>query len=248
MTAVAQVQQKYPALRIEEAGDASAERALNKTLGNDFHRAELLSMPLTLGILLAVFGALVAAVVPLALAITAFIAAGGLLALTSRAVHVDGTATSVMLLIGLAVGVDYTLFYLKREREERAKGRSAADALAIAGATSGRSVLVSGCTVVAALAGLFLTGDGTFEGVAEATVLVVVDRRARVGDGAAGIDVGAWRPHREGAGAVRAPAAPAGRREPGVARVARPRAASAEGVGRRLRVACSLRWRCRCLR
>ena len=173
LTAVAGVQQKYPALRIEEAGDASAERALNKTLGNDFHRAELLSLPLTLGILLAVFGALVAAVVPIALAMTAFLAAGGLLALTSRAVHIDGTATSVMLLIGLAVGVDYTLFYLKREREERAKGRSAVDALAIAGATSGRSVLVSGCTVVAALAGLFLTGDGTFEGVAEATVLVV---------------------------------------------------------------------------
>ena len=173
LDAVAKVQQQNPGLRVEEAGDASAEKALDKTLGNDFHRAELLSIPLTLGILLAVFGALVAAVIPVGLALTAFMAAGGLLALTSRAVHIDGTATSVMLLIGLAVGVDYTLFYLKREREERAKGRGPADALKVAAATSGRSVLVSGLTVVAALGGLFFTGNATFEGVAEATVLVV---------------------------------------------------------------------------
>ncbi len=173
LTAVAKVQQQHPALRVAEAGSASADKALSETLGKDFHRAELLSIPLTLGILLAVFGAVVAAVVPVALALTAFMAAGGVLALTSRAVHIDGTATSVMLLIGLAVGVDYTLFYLKREREERAKGRSAAEALKVAAATSGRSVLVSGLTVVAAMAGLFLTGNGTFSAVAEATVLVV---------------------------------------------------------------------------
>jgi len=173
LDAVAKVQQQNPSLRVEEAGDASADKALSNTLGKDFHRAELLSIPLTLGILLAVFGAVVAAVIPIGLALTAFMAAGGALALTSRAVHIDGTATSVMLLIGLAVGVDYTLFYLKREREERAKGRSSAEALQIAAATSGRSVLVSGLTVVAAMAGLFITGNGTFSGVAEATVLVV---------------------------------------------------------------------------
>jgi RND superfamily putative drug exporter len=173
LDAVAKVQQQNPSLHVEEAGDASADKALSETLDNDFHRAELLSVPLTLGILLAVFGALVAAVIPVALALTAFMAAGGVLAITSRAVHIDGTATSVMLLIGLAVGVDYTLFYLKREREERAKGRGPADALKIAAATSGRSVLVSGLTVVAAMGGLFLTGNGTFSGVAEATVLVV---------------------------------------------------------------------------
>ncbi len=173
LAAVARVQRENPTLRVEEFGDASSSKALDKTLGNDFKRAEWLSIPLTLGILLAVFGALVAALVPLGLALTAFLAAGGLLAFTSRAVHVNGTANSVMLLIGLAVGVDYTLFYLKREREERARGRSAADALTIAAATSGRSVLVSGLTVVAALSGLFFTGQAVFKGVAEATVLVV---------------------------------------------------------------------------
>ena len=173
LDAVAAVQRTNSSLRIEEVGDASGERALNKTLGKDFKRAEMLSIPLTLGILLAVFGSLVAAVVPVGLALTAFMAAGGLLALTSRAVHIDGTATSVMLLVGLAVGVDYTLFYLKREREERARGNSPGQALRIAAATSGRSILVSGLTVVAAVGGLFLTGNATFKGVAEATVLVV---------------------------------------------------------------------------
>ena len=173
LDAVAKVQQAQPSLRIEEVGDASLNKALDSTLGKDFHRAELLSIPLTLGILLAVFGALVAAIVPVGLALTAFMAASGLLAFTSRAIHIDGTANSVMLLIGLAVGVDYTLFYLKREREERAKGASSARALEIASATSGRSILVSGLTVVTALGGLFFTGNATFEGVAEATVLVV---------------------------------------------------------------------------
>jgi uncharacterized membrane protein YdfJ with MMPL/SSD domain len=173
LDAVATVQKTNSSLRVEEVGDASGEKALDKTLGKDFKRAEMLSIPLTLGILLAVFGSLVAAVVPVGLALTAFMAAGGLLALTSRAVHIDGTATSVMLLVGLAVGVDYTLFYLKREREERARGNSPGQALRIAAATSGRSILVSGLTVVAAVGGLFLTGNATFKGVAEATVLVV---------------------------------------------------------------------------
>ena len=173
LDAVTKAQRANSTLRIDEFGNASSAKALDKTLGKDFKRAEMLSIPLTLGILLAVFGALVAAIVPVGLALTAFMAAGGLLALTSRAVHIDGTATSVMLLVGLAVGVDYTLFYLKREREERARGCTAAEALRIASATSGRSILVSGITVVAAVGGLFLTGNATFKGVAEATVLVV---------------------------------------------------------------------------
>ena len=92
LDAVATVQKANPSLRVEEVGDASGEKALDKTLGKDFKRAEMLSIPLTLGILLAVFGSLVAAIVPVGLALTAFMAAGGLLALTSRAVHIDGTA------------------------------------------------------------------------------------------------------------------------------------------------------------
>jgi RND superfamily putative drug exporter len=173
LDAVANVQDQYPGLRIEEFGDASATSALDATLGKDFQRAELLAIPVTLGILLIAFGAVLAALVPLVLALTAFVAATGLLAFTSQVIHVDGTANSVMLLIGLAVGVDYSLFYLKREREERARGASADVALQAAAATSGRSVLISGITVVIALAGMFLTDQAVFMGVAQGTILVV---------------------------------------------------------------------------
>jgi uncharacterized membrane protein YdfJ with MMPL/SSD domain len=171
--AVQQVANRHPGIRVEEIGAASAARALDKTLGNDFSRAEEISIPLTFGILLVVFGALVAAFVPLLLALTVVIAGGGLLAAASHALHVDGSADTVLLLVGLAVGVDYSLFYIRRAREERAAGRSAREALDVAAATSGRSVLISGLTVIAAMAGLFLTDQHTFIGMAEATVLVV---------------------------------------------------------------------------
>ena len=114
-----------------------------------------------------------AALVPLVLALTSVMAAGGLLALASNGLHVDSSASTMMLLIGLAVGVDYSLFYIRRQREERAAGRSTLEAVDIAAATSGRSVLVSGLTVIAAMAGMFLTGQHTFMGMAEATILVV---------------------------------------------------------------------------
>src|SRR6201999_619516 len=102
------------------------------------------------------------------------IATMGLLALPSQLVPMDPNVSSVVVLVGMAVGVDYSLFYLRREREERRAGRSPGQALATAAATSGRSVLVSGLTVVVAMAGMFLAGDSTFSAVAEATILVVL--------------------------------------------------------------------------
>jgi RND superfamily putative drug exporter len=163
----------HPGYGIEEAGEASLNKGIKDTAGKDFKNAERLSVPLALLVLLITFGAVVAALLPLALALSAIAGATGLLALTSHVSGVDDSASSVMLLIGLAVGVDYCLFYVKREREERAKGRSAHDALAIAAATSGRSVLISGVTVLVALCGMFLTGSKIFVGIGEATVLVV---------------------------------------------------------------------------
>ncbi|MGF7238295.1 MAG: MMPL family transporter [Frankia sp.] len=174
LAAVSATAKAHPGLRIEEFGEASAEKALDDTSGNDFQRAELMAVPISLGILLVVFGAVVAALVPVVLALSAFAAALGLLAFASRMWPVDQVATSVMLLIGLAVGVDYALFYLRREREERAKGASAPDALAIAADTSGRAVLTSGLTVAAAMVGLGFTGLGTFTGVAVGTTTVVL--------------------------------------------------------------------------
>jgi len=117
--------------------------------------------------------ALVAAGIPLLLALTAVFATFGLIALPSHLVPMANEAPAMVLLIGLAVGVDYSLFYLKREREERAAGRSTEAAVAAAAATSGRSVLISGLTVITAMAGMFLTGDQTFASLAVATILVV---------------------------------------------------------------------------
>ncbi len=174
LDAVAAVRAAHPGLSIEQFGDASADKALNATVGKDFHRAELLAIPLTLGILLAVFGAVVAAVIPMALALTAFVGALGLVAFASRLFPTDDTATSVMLLIGLAVGVDYALFYIRREREERAAGHGPERALEIAAETSGHAVLVSGLTVAASMAGLFITGLSVFTGVAVGTIIVVL--------------------------------------------------------------------------
>ncbi|WP_261561413.1 MMPL family transporter [Frankia tisae] len=174
LDAVAAVRAAHPGVSVEQFGDASADKALDATVGNDFHHAELLAIPLTLGILLAVFGAVVAAVIPMGLALTAFVGALGLVAFASRLFPTDDTATSVMLLIGLAVGVDYALFYIRREREERGAGHGPQRALEIAAETSGHAVLVSGLTVAASMAGLFITGLSVFTGVAVGTIIVVL--------------------------------------------------------------------------
>ncbi|MET8625535.1 MMPL family transporter [Kitasatospora sp. NPDC004669] len=174
MDAVAGVQRRHPDLTVVELGDASSGKWIQDQFKNDFARAEWTAVPLALGILLIAFGALVAAVLPVVLALTAFVAAGGLVALSSGLLHTSDDASSVMLLVGLAVGVDYCLFYLRREREERAAGRDAATALTVAAATSGRAVLVSGVTVVVAMAGMFLTGIADFRAMAYATIVVVI--------------------------------------------------------------------------
>ena len=101
------------------------------------------------------------------------IAALGLVAIPSQLLPVDGNLPAVILLIGLAVGVDYSLFYLRREREERAAGRSESAALEAAAATSGRAVLISGMTVIVAMAGMFISGDKAFISFAEGAIVVV---------------------------------------------------------------------------
>jgi RND superfamily putative drug exporter len=173
LAAVERVANSHSGLRIEEFGDASATKALNDSIGEDFKRAESSSIPLTFVILWLVFAALVAALLPLLLALSAIMIATGLVALTSHALPIDGSANSMILLIGLAVGVDYSLFYFRRSREERANGASSQQAVATAAATSGKAVLTSGLTVIVAMSALFLTGQGTFMGMAQATAIVV---------------------------------------------------------------------------
>ena len=169
--AVAAVQARYPGVRIAETGDGSIGRAIDDSL--NFRQAEATSIPITLILLLVVFGALVAAGIPVLLAVSAVTAALGLVTISSHWLPVGSSTSEVVLIVGMAVGVDYSLFYLRREREERAKGRTFPEALRIAAGTSGRAILVSGVTVMIALAGLFLTGIDQFEGIAVGTIAVV---------------------------------------------------------------------------
>ncbi|WP_373299753.1 MMPL family transporter [Streptomyces xantholiticus] len=173
LDAVAGVQDKHKELRIEELGSASMGKTFDEAFGDDFQRAELSAVPVALGILLIAFGALVAALLPVLLAITAIMATMGLMGVVSHVMPMSETANSVMLLVGLAVGVDYCLFYLRREREERAAGRDGRTAIMIAAATSGRAVVVSGVTVCVAMAGMLFTGIGEFESMGLASLIVV---------------------------------------------------------------------------
>ncbi|MGW3646392.1 MMPL family transporter [Streptomyces sp. NPDC000878] len=173
LNAVADVQKNHAELRIEEIGGASMNKTFDDAFGDDFKKAEYSAVPVALGILLIAFGAVVAALLPVALAITAIVATMGLMGLVSHLQPMDDTASSVMLLVGLAVGVDYCLFYLRREREERAAGRTPEVALQIAAATSGRAIIVSGVTVCVAMAGMLFTGLATFEAMGLASLMVV---------------------------------------------------------------------------
>ncbi len=173
LDAVAEAQRAHPGFFIGEFGYASARKAVDTAFANDLASAGVFSVPLTLIILVVAFGALVAAGIPLLLALTAVFATFGLVALPSHLLPLAQEASAVVLLVGLAVGVDYSMFYLRREREERAAGRSERAALEAAAATSGRSVLISGLTVMVAMAGMFLTGDASFASFGYATMIVV---------------------------------------------------------------------------
>jgi RND superfamily putative drug exporter len=140
---------------------------------NDLARAETLSVPVTLLVLLIAFGAVVAALVPVALAVTAVVAAFGLLGPLSQLFPLDNSVKTVVLLIGMAVGVDYALFYVIRSREERARGRDPHDALERTARTAGRSVAIAGATVIVAMAGQFAIGSSIFNGIAAGTIAVV---------------------------------------------------------------------------
>ncbi|MGW0818450.1 MMPL family transporter [Streptomyces viridiviolaceus] len=173
LKAVENVQKDHEGLRIEEIGGASMMKTFDDAFGDDFKKAEYSAVPVALGILLIAFGALVAALLPVALAVTAIMATMGLMGLVSHLQPMSDTANSVMLLVGMAVGVDYCLFYLRREREERAAGRDARTALQIAAATSGRAIVVSGVTVCVAMAGMLFTGIAEFEAMGLASLMVV---------------------------------------------------------------------------
>ena len=174
LDAVAGVQLGNRGVSVREVGNASANYEIGKTFNKDFASAERLTIPLTLLILLGAFGALVAAGLPVLLAFSAVLASLGLFSLVTHVSSGDYPSTSaVILLIGMAVGVDYSLFYLRREREERSAGEEPRPALIRAAATSGQAVLISGITVLIAMAGMFIASNKIFTSMAFGTMLVV---------------------------------------------------------------------------
>jgi uncharacterized membrane protein YdfJ with MMPL/SSD domain len=175
LSAIDSVQAGNPSLIIEEFGQASSDQQLDKRFGHDMHRAELTSLPLTIAILVIAFGALVAAGLPVLLAFSAVLAATGLNQVVSHVVPTDQqTLSAIILMIGMAVGIDYSLFYLRREREERQRGRSPHEALLLAARTSGQAVLISGATVLIAMAGMFVSGNSLFTTIGLGTMIVVL--------------------------------------------------------------------------
>ena len=164
----------HPDFVINAIGDASIDKEFQEeVIDKDLQQAEITSLPITLIVLAIAFGTLVAAGLPLVLSLTAVAATIGLLGPISQISPVSESISSVILLIGLAVGVDYCLFYIRREREERAAGRSPEAALDAAAATSGRAILISGFTVMVAMAGMYLGGAADFASFATGTIVVV---------------------------------------------------------------------------
>lgn len=159
-------------LTIGQFGQTSLDQEMNDTVGEDFQRAELFAIPATLIILLIAFGAVLAAGVPLLIGLGSVAAALGLTAIVSTWLPVDQNSQAIVLLIGLAVGVDYALLILRRAREERRAGATVLDSIAIAGATAGRAVLISGITVVIAMSGMLVAG-GMFTSLGLGAMLVV---------------------------------------------------------------------------
>lgn len=173
----AAAQRDLPGLVVEQTGSASISKGVNQQRSDDLALSEAISFPVTLITLLVVFGSVLMAAVPLLLALSSIAAAMGLSMLVSHLLPDAGVGNNVILLIGMAVGVDYTLFYLKREREERARagGRLSAQAVVeLAAATSGRAVVVSGLAVLVSTATLYLAADVVFSSLATGTVLVVL--------------------------------------------------------------------------
>ncbi|QEV53753.1 MMPL family transporter [Streptomyces platensis] len=173
----AAVQRSHPELRVAETGSPSVSVGVDTQRSQDLALSEALALPVTLLTLLVVFGSALMAAVPLLLALTSIAAAMGLSMVVSHLQPDAGVGANIILLIGMAVGVDYTLFYLKREREERARagGRLGAEALVeLAAATAGRAIVVSGLAVIVSTATLYLATDVVFSSLATSTVIVVL--------------------------------------------------------------------------
>ena len=154
-------------------GTASISSDFSHQATSDLRKGEGISLPIALIILLVVFGTVVAATLPVFLALIAITLAVALTAILGHLFSESTFAVNMITLIGLAVGIDYSLFIVSRFREELTRGRSTIDAVAVAGGTAARAVFFSGMTVVIALCALLLVPSNIFVSLGAGAILVV---------------------------------------------------------------------------
>ncbi len=164
---------KADGFEIEVFSFRLVEHQFEEILDEDFNRILVISLALGLIILVLAFRALVAALIPLAMAVGAIFSAIGVAALVSQAYPLVDLYAEMILLMGLAVGIDYSLFIVSRFRSERREGRPRLEAITVASNTTGRAVFYAGVTVILSLAGLTLTRDATFTSLALGAIIVV---------------------------------------------------------------------------
>ena len=155
-------------------GEASVEAEIIEIAKKDLATGEGIGISVALVVLALVFGAIAAALLSIVLAIAAIIVALGAIAIVGQAFDLSFFVVNMITMIGLAVGIDYSLFIVSRYREERARGLDKVDAIAAAGATAGRTVLLSGMAVVLAITGLLITPSSVFQSVGVGVILVVI--------------------------------------------------------------------------
>ncbi len=168
------LQDAAPDFTILSVGDGSLNEEVNTLAEKDIARGESIGAGVAFLILIVLFSALVAAFVPLILAIISIDIAFGLAAIVSQFNELSFVANSIIPMIGLAVGIDYARFVVERYREERRRGAAKHAAIEIAGSTASRAVLFSGITVVLALAGLFIAPTNDYRSISIGAILVVV--------------------------------------------------------------------------
>ncbi len=166
---------EMPGTTIHAVGNTFINQEINDLISHDLDSSLRITLPLTFAILLIAFGAIVASLIPLILAVTSLLAAFGIIGIYSQVVGaVSPNATQLIVLIGLAVAVDYSLFMVTRFRTERRHGRAVPRAIEIASSTAGRAVFFSGLAVMISLAGLLTLGINLFTSMAVGTIGVVL--------------------------------------------------------------------------
>ena len=158
---------------IAQAGDASLNQMFTELAEKDLSRGEIFGVPAALIVLVIVFGAVLAATMPLVLSVISIVLALALTALIGQVFPVNVFVLNILTMMGLAVGIDYTLFVISRYREERARGLEKIDAIAATGATANRAILFSGMTVVLAMIGMVIVPIDIMIGMGMGVMLVV---------------------------------------------------------------------------